>query len=109
MFSRCKSICPIEAVTLARVQEALGDNPADDIRLLSLSIDPLTDTPDVLKAWLEQFGAHRRWDAVSPAELDLARVRAFFDQASNIGEIHSTAVYLVDRNGFLVWRTFDLP
>src|SRR5437868_11744192 len=43
MFSRCNSICPIEAATLARVQEALGDEPSDTIRLLSLSIDPSTD------------------------------------------------------------------
>src|ERR1700738_5551633 len=26
MFRRCKSICPIEAATLARVQDATGDN-----------------------------------------------------------------------------------
>jgi protein SCO1/2 len=109
MFSRCKSICPIEAATLARVQEALGDNPANDIRLLSLSIDPLTDTPDVLKAWLERFGARRGWTAVSPVEADLAPVRAFFDRAPTLVEDHSTVIHLVDRNGLLVWRTLDLP
>jgi protein SCO1/2 len=109
MFSKCKSICPIEAGTLARVEEALADYRADDIQLLSLSIDPITDTPEVLKAWLERFGARRRWNAASPAEADLARVRVFFDRVSNVGEIHSTAIHLVDRNGFLVWRTFDLP
>ena len=91
------------------VNAVLGDNPADDLQLLSLSIDPITDTPEVLKAWLERFGARRRWKALSPAEADLAGVRAFFDQASSIGEIHSTAIHLIDRNGFLVWRTFDLP
>ena len=109
MFSRCKSICPIEAATLARVQEALGDNPANNIRLLSLSIDPLTDTPDVLKAWLERFGARRGWTAVSPVEADLAPVRAFFDRAPTLVEDHSTVIHLVDRNGLLVWRTLDLP
>jgi protein SCO1/2 len=109
MFTKCKSICPIEAGTLARVEEALADYPGDDIQLLSLSIDPTTDTPEVLKAWLERFGAQRRWNAVSPAEADLARVKSFFDRPSSVGEIHSTAIHLVDRNGFLVWRTFDLP
>ena len=109
MFSKCKSICPIEAVTLARVQEALGDHPAEDIQLLSLSIDPATDTADVLRAWLDRFGARHGWTAVSPADADLARVRAFFDRPSALGEIHSTAVSLVDRRGFVVWRTLDLP
>jgi protein SCO1/2 len=109
MFTKCKSICPIEAGTLARVEEALADYLGDDIQLLSLSIDPITDTPEVLKAWLERFGAQRRWNAVSPAEADLARVKSFFDRPSSVGEIHSTAIHLVDRNGFVVWRTFDLP
>lgn len=109
MFTKCKSICPIEAGTLARVEEAVVDDASRDIHLLSLSIDPATDTPEVLRAWLEQCGAGTRWKAISPAEADLARVKAFFDQPSSIGEIHSTAIHLVDRNGFLVWRTFDLP
>jgi protein SCO1/2 len=109
MFSRCKSICPIEAVTLARVQDALADSAGDNIRLLSLSIDPETDTPAVLKAWLERFGARQGWTAASPAEADLARVRAFFDGPSNVGEDHSTAISVVDPNGMLVWRTLDLP
>jgi protein SCO1/2 len=112
MFSKCKSICPIEAATLARVQEALEavkDSSTDNIQLLSLSIDPVTDTPEVLKAWLERFGAQRGWTAASPAEADLGRVRAFFDRASALGEDHSTTICLVDRSGLLVWRTLELP
>jgi protein SCO1/2 len=109
MFSRCKSICPIEAATLARVQEALGDEPADDIQLLSLSVDPITDTPEVLRAWLKRFGAGHRWIAAAPTEADLPRVKTFFDRPSALGEVHSTAVSLVDRGGFVVWRTLDLP
>jgi protein SCO1/2 len=79
------SICPIEAVTLARVQDALGSDATDNIRLLSLSIDPETDTPAVLKTWLERFGARQGWTAASPAGADLPRVRAFFDGPSNVG------------------------
>lgn len=112
MFSKCKSICPIEAATLARVQEALGavkDNSTDNIQLLSLSIDPATDTPEVLRAWLERFGALRGWTAAAPAEADLGRIRAFFDRASALGEDHSTVISLVDRNGRLVWRSLELP
>src|SRR5260370_14953162 len=109
MFSRCTSICPIEAATLARVQEALGDKASDMIQLLSLSIDPVTDTPDILKAWLERFGARQGWTAVSPTEADLPHVRAFFDHSSPLGEDHSTAVHVVNTKRMLVWRTQELP
>lgn len=109
MFTKCKSICPIEAATFVRVQEALGGCPCGDIQLLSLSIDPLTDTPDVLKAWLDGLGAGRGWTAVSPARADLERTRQFFDRASSAGENHSTAMDLINRSGRLTWRTSELP
>ncbi len=109
MFTKCKSICPIEAATFARTQEALAGYPSDGIQLLSLSIDPLTDTPDVLKAWLDRLDARPGWTAVSPVEADLERARRFFDAASSLGEDHSTAMSLINRAGLLVWRTVELP
>ena len=109
MFTQCKSICPIEAATFARTQEALAGMSSDGIQLLSLSIDPLTDTPEVLNAWLDGLGARAGWTAASPAAADMARAREFFDGVSDFGEDHSTAMSLVNRAGLLVWRTPELP
>ena len=109
MFSRCRSICPIEAATFARVQDAPADNLADRIQLMSLSIDPATDTPEVLKAWLQRFGARQGWGAFAPSITGLALVRSFFDQGSGFGEDHSTAMYVIDSNARLVWRSSELP
>lgn len=109
MFTQCKSICPIEAATFARTQEALAGIAADGIQLLSLSIDPLNDTPEVLQAWLDGLGAGAGWTAAAPVKADLARARAFFDGASDFGEDHSTAMSLMNRAGLLVWRTPELP
>lgn len=109
MFTKCKSICPIEAATFVRTQEILASNPSASVQLLSLSIDPLTDTPDLLAAWLDSLNAQPGWIAASPAELDLARAREFFDGVSSLGEDHSTAMSLIDRAGRLVWRTPELP
>ena len=109
MFTKCRSICPIEAATFVRTQEALAGFAAGDIQLLSLSIDPLTDTPDVLKAWLAGLGARPGWIAASPAKPDLARAQRFFDTVSSLGEEHSTAMSLMNRAGLLVWRTDELP
>ncbi len=109
MFTQCKSICPIEAATFARTQDVLAGASSDGIQLLSLSIDPLTDTPEVMKAWLGGLGAGSAWTAAAPAKADLARARAFFDGASDFGEDHSTAMSLTNRAGLLVWRTPELP
>ena len=109
MFTQCRSICPIEAATFARTQEVLAGAASDGIQLLSLSIDPLNDTPEAMKAWLDGLGAGAGWTAAAPAKADLARARAFFDGTSDFGEDHSTAMSLMDRTGMLVWRTPELP
>lgn len=109
MFTKCKSICPIEAATFVRTQEALASNLPKGVQLLSLSIDPLTDTPEVLTAWLNSLNARPAWMAASPAKVDLTRAREFFDGVSSLGEDHSTAMSLIDRAGLLVWRTPELP
>ena len=109
MFARCRSICPIDAATFVRTQEALAPNPPEGIQLVSLSIDPLNDTPDVLRAWLRSFDAGSRWIAVAPVEADLPRAQKFFDSASDLGEDHSTAMSLINHAGLLVWRTSELP
>ena len=109
MFTKCRSICPIEAATFVRTQEALAGRGFGDIQLLSLSIDPLTDTPDVLKGWLASLNARSGWIAASPAKTDLARAQRFFDNVSSLGEDHSTAMSLMNHAGLLVWRTSELP
>lgn len=109
MFTSCRSICPIEAATLSRVQDALGGYPRSDIRLLSLSIDPDNDTPEKLRSWLERFGARPVWTAAAPLVEDIPKVRILFDRRSYLGEDHSTAVGLIDGQARLVWRTSELP
>jgi protein SCO1/2 len=109
MFTQCRSICPIEAATFARTQEALAGTASEGIQLLSLSIDPSNDTPEAMTAWLAGLGAGAGWTAAAPVKADLARARAFFDGVSDFGEDHSTAMSLMNRAGMLVWRTPELP
>lgn len=109
MFTKCSTLCPIEAGTLAHVEEALADSPGNDIQILSVTTEPATDTPKILNSWLRRFGAREHWHAVSPVPADLLRAKAFFNGPVKVDDNHSTALYIVDRNGFLVWRTPDLP
>ncbi|MGH9176191.1 MAG: SCO family protein [Vicinamibacterales bacterium] len=57
IFTECKDICPLETAMLARLYRLLGDRVGKDIYFYSISIDPERDTPEVLKAYAEKFGA----------------------------------------------------
>jgi protein SCO1/2 len=60
-YTSCKDECPLETATLAQVQRLLGERTGKDIFFYSISIDPQTDTPPVLKTYADKFGAGPGW------------------------------------------------
>ena len=109
MFTGCSTVCPIQGAVFQRVQELLPDQLAPSRQLLSLSIDPLGDTPAAMSAWLRRFKAQDGWIAAAPAPRDLDRILELFGQGRNAVESHSTQVNIINRQGELVWRTPQLP
>lgn len=62
IFTTCTTICPPLGATFARVQKELGNK---DVRFISISVDPATDTPERLKAWGAKFHAAAGWTFVT--------------------------------------------
>ena len=63
IFTRCRGTCPLQSAEFAKLQAELADHPAaDDIHLVSISVDPEYDRPHVLKAYAGQWQADpARW------------------------------------------------
>ncbi|MCI0487543.1 MAG: SCO family protein [Blastocatellia bacterium] len=61
IFTTCTTICPPMGANFSRLQKLMGDRMDKDIRLISISVDPVTDTPQRLKAWSEKFDAGPGW------------------------------------------------
>ncbi len=62
IFTRCPSLCPILSGRMARVQQELAGKTGANVRLVSFSVDPSNDTPEVLRAYADRFHADRdRW------------------------------------------------
>ncbi|MEM8931303.1 MAG: SCO family protein [Acidobacteriota bacterium] len=58
IFTRCPGICP---TLTRRMVDLAADLPADRVRLVSVSVDPEHDTPDVLRAYAERHDAGENW------------------------------------------------
>lgn len=65
IFTTCTTICPPLGATFARVQRELGERAGRDVQLISISVDPATDTPERLKAWGAKFHAAAGWTLVT--------------------------------------------
>jgi protein SCO1/2 len=103
IFTRCPDICPALTRRLASLQDDLGSGP-DPVRLVSISVDPLHDTPAVLGAYAERMGARASWlfltgsrDAVATLLKDGFRVAWADDGPPSAPITHSDRFVLVDR------------
>jgi protein SCO1/2 len=59
VFTTCSAVCPIASRTFADVQAGLAHG--ERVRMMSISLDPLNDTPQVLRAYAGKFGAGPDW------------------------------------------------
>jgi protein SCO1/2 len=60
-FTTCTLICPILGAIFSDLQEQLGPRLDREVRLISISVDPLTDIPPRLKKYAEQWEARPGW------------------------------------------------
>jgi protein SCO1/2 len=65
IFTTCTTICPPMGATFARVQSLAAERAGRDVQLISVSVDPVTDTPERLKAWGAKFKARPGWTFVT--------------------------------------------
>src|SRR5687767_10409566 len=60
-FTTCTGICPPMNRNFEKIQEALGDRLGKEAFLVSISVDPETDTPTRLKEYGRRFHARPGW------------------------------------------------
>lgn len=61
MYSKCTTACPLTAAIFGKVQAALGKRLDQEVRLISITLDPDSDTPERLKEYSRQFDAGSGW------------------------------------------------
>ena len=61
IFTTCTTICPPMGANLMRLKEIMGAHAGKELEFISVSIDPVTDTPERLKVWSENFGDTKNW------------------------------------------------
>ncbi len=108
IFTNCTTICPPLAATFARVQKDLGDKTGRDVHFISISVDPLTDTPERLKAWGAKFKAGPGWTFVTGDKQEIDKLLNALGASVSRREDHSPTV-IVGNDVKGVWtRTYGL-
>ena len=118
IFTRCPASCPMMSARMARLDRGL---PRDlDLLLVSISVDPAYDTPEVLERYAKKFQAPERWLFLTGEREDVRRlsIEGFKlglemdpppEMAGPEPILHSTRFVLVDGEGQIrgYYEAFD--
>jgi protein SCO1/2 len=74
VFTTCTTICPLLSSKMARLQERLGERLGRDVFLVSVSVDPVRDTPAKLRAYAEKWKARPGWTFLTGPKADVDAV-----------------------------------
>lgn len=118
IFTRCPASCPMMTARMARLNRELP--PDLPVRLVSFSVDPEHDTPEVLERYARSFSAPDRWLFVTGTR---EQVRSLSIEGFKLGLemdpppgmnapepiLHSTRFVLVDGEGRIrgYYEAFD--
>jgi len=105
IFTTCTTICPVMTVTFAQMQRELGD-AADQIQLVSISIDPEYDRPKILKAYADQFHAGAGWTFLTGDGNDITQVLKSFDAYAG-SKMNHQPLTLLKRPDSASWVRID--
>lgn len=104
IFTRCQGPCPLMTSRMLEVQRALVKAP--DIKLVSLTVDPEHDTPEVLKTYATANHAEpERWKFLTGDKAVIKKLvtEGFMQHLDeeNSQPVHGTMFLVVDANGMV--------
>jgi protein SCO1 len=107
VFTTCNGTCPATTHRMSQIQEELksrGLTKDGQIRLLSITLDPARDTPEVLRGYMRLYDADaKNWTFLTgpPNQVKetIAAWRMWAKPAANGQLDHPSRIFLVDRQG----------
>lgn len=112
IFTNCATVCPPMTQNMTAVTQALEEKGIEDYGVLSFSVDPETDSPEVLTEYAEWYDIpeNTEWQFVTGYDYDF--IRGFAEdnfktivapppEGSN-QVTHGTSFYLIDQDGMIL-------
>ncbi|MFC3419618.1 SCO family protein [Salinicoccus hispanicus] len=112
IFTNCATVCPPMTANMTQVVNELEDKGIEDYGVLSFSVDPKTDSPEVLTDYLSYYDVPEstEWQMVTGYDYDFIRnfaennfktIVAPPPEGSN-QVTHGISFYLIDQNGKII-------
>jgi cytochrome oxidase Cu insertion factor (SCO1/SenC/PrrC family) len=91
IFTNCQGACPLMTRHLTLVRDLLGPDAGGEIHFVSISIDPVRDTPAAMKEFAENHDADQDyWRFITGNPANLEAIVKRLGQYTDDVEAHST-------------------
>ena len=115
VFAGCSSTCPLQVKELAALHDELPASARAQVRFVSVTVDPLSDTPQALAAFAQRLGAERTGWAFATGKPEA--VHTLLDRMQTFAQVkgtprpedHRTSLYLFAADGQLLQRFRGVP
>lgn len=109
IYTKCKASCPRLIGDVRRIQEQVKDETNEQVKYVFISIDPETDTPELLKEFaIENEMDNDQWMFLRGTEEDTREFAAVlsvgYKRISPIDFSHSNIISVFDQNGVLQYH-----
>jgi protein SCO1 len=108
IFTTCTTICPPLAATFVKVGNLGGDRFGKEFTLISVSVDPVTDTPQRLKAWSAKFKAKPGWSLVTGKKDDIDTLLKALGAFAASKQDHTPMALIINDDKGAWTRTYGL-
>ena len=102
-FATCSGSCPVMTGTFRKIQSTLGDRLGRDVHLISITVDPETDTPAQLRKFAKDASAKPGWRFVTGDKKNVTEALHKLGLSTDVKENH-TAVVIIGNEPKGVWK-----
>lgn len=94
-YTSCSYTCLRQGKVFSDLQAELGERLNKDIFLISVTMDPETDTPQRLKSWGARYGLRKGWTLVTGGKIEMEKLVGHLTGNPLGGqEMHAPFIYM---------------
>lgn len=115
VYTVCTAACPPMMVNMTEVEKKLAEEGVEDYKIVSFSIDPDVDTPEVMQKYLEMYDIQdqSKWEMLTGysqeyiTDFAMKSFKTFVAESADPTVIvHATSFSLVNQDGEVV-KTYN--
>lgn len=108
IYATCPDVCPLQSEIIAETQDVINGTPLhDQVQFVSITTDPLNDTPEAMKEYGADHGLDpANWVFLTSGETSstqalLSQFGLKFEAVDDGYQVHAVVTHVIDKEGRL--------